>query len=725
MKRIKIAFLIPSLDLGGAEKYILKIIKKYEGRKADFYVCYWSGQDILKKEFETLGAHLFRFEFKKLKTLNTFFTLRKFLIDNKIDLIHSNLPDSDYLSFFSAFFTGIGRISTVHSPLIFYENKKIRFNYFIKSFFFDKFICVSEEIFYLLRKKCMIAENKLIMIPNFSDFPEVYPHVKKINEKIVFKSVGRLHPIKNYDFLIDLFSLFSEKYFDKFELHIIGEGEERKKIERKIKEKRMENKIFLRGMSLNPKEEMSNCDFYISSSKSEGLPTSVIEAVSCGVPCILSDISSHRQIIEDGISGTLFDLKDLETACEKIFNFVKNKDLYLKMSHKAFEVGYKKFSSNFIFPRINRIYKEILSFKKRIPSVLYVVDNLGSGGLERMFYLFSKRFFMENIRLRILCLNKGGYYFEKLIENGIDCRLLSVNNIKNPFHLFKLWKEFFYFSPDIIHSHSPYSNGFSVAACFFYPFVRKKIAKIPTIYPDFSRRDFIREKIFSFFTDKYLAVSMFCADWFSKKVKIDRKKISVIYNGGLGLEGWRNSDKKNKEKFAADFIFSTLARLEKLKGVDDILKAFSYYSDKNWIFLIGGDGSHRKELEEISNSLGLKSKVIFYGWVEEPGDILHLSDAFILNSKQREGFSSALSEAAGFGLPLIASDVGGNKEIVFDGVNGILYPEGDVKAIGNAISFLASNKEKRETMGENSLKFFKEKFSFEKSFTDIKKVYEV
>lgn len=116
-----------------------------------------------------------------------------------------------------------------------------------------------------------------------------------------------------------------------------------------------------------------------------------------------------------------------------------------------------------------------------------------------------------------------------------------------------------------------------------------------------------------------------------------------------------------------------------------------------------GTGAHREELDELAESLKVSDLIKYVGMV--PYDSLEKSyqyaDVFILTSLS-EGMPSVILEAMGCGLPILASDVGGNNEIVHEGENGFLISENNVDKIAERIAELVNNKELRTQMGARS-----------------------
>lgn len=137
-------------------------------------------------------------------------------------------------------------------------------------------------------------------------------------------SVGRLTPQKNHELLINSYSNISKKHED-YKLYIYGEGELRDDLKRKIKELNLEEKVFLKGVSNNIKEEIFKSSVFVLSSNHEGMPNALMEAMALGLPVISTNCpcGGPNFLIEDKVNGLLVEVgnqKEMECAIDHLLS---------------------------------------------------------------------------------------------------------------------------------------------------------------------------------------------------------------------------------------------------------------------------------------------------------------------------------------------------------------------------------------------------------------------
>jgi glycosyltransferase involved in cell wall biosynthesis len=191
---------------------------------------------------------------------------------------------------------------------------------------------------------------------------------------------------------------------------------------------------------------------------------------------------------------------------------------------------------------------------------------------------------------------------------------------------------------------------------------------------------------------------------------IPRSAIRVIYPGV-----YADRFTPTPQIRAADPSFVYLGRLKRYKGVDIVIRAFARVKDPRARLEIAGTGDYRPALERLVESLDLRSRVAFLGFVTEEQKLSLLRRAWALAfASPKEGWGMTNLEAAACGTPVIASNSPGLRESVVDGSTGMLVPHGDVAAMAAAMERVASSPELVRSMGERG-RTFAEGFTWDRA----------
>ena len=186
------------------------------------------------------------------------------------------------------------------------------------------------------------------------------------------------------------------------------------------------------------------------------------------------------------------------------------------------------------------------------------------------------------------------------------------------------------------------------------------------------------------------------------------KKMEIVYNGAF--------DSYKPAKKYDIFTFISTGRLVTDKGIGELIKAFIKFNNKwsaSQLYLLG-DGPERKSFERMASD---NDSIYFLGYQEDPLKYVSKSHVFLLPT-YHEGFSLAIIEACMLAMPVIATDVGGNPEIIRDGETGLLVQVRDPEALYIAMEELFENSLLRERLSKNARKAYERKFNYKNIIND-------
>jgi len=346
-------------------------------------------------------------------------------------------------------------------------------------------------------------------------------------------------------------------------------------------------------------------------------------------------------------------------------------------------------------------------------NILHITFNMAIGGTEQVIRQIV-RGTREQVNHHILCIDgEIGDWGQALRETGIAVSAFSRSGGLD-IRLLKYIRSYIRRERiDIIHGHqyTPY-----IYAIFPALFSRTKVVftEHGRFYPDsykWKRR--LVNPVLAMFTDRVIAISHATAHALAQYEWIPLKKIEVIYNG-TDIEPCNNSE-VSRLRASLDLenaiVFGTVARLDPIKNQPLLIQAFAKLCLRLSAarLVIVGDGPERQKLENLVSKLGITDRVLFTGFITNPAPYFSLIDVFILSSFS-EGTSVTLLESMAAGRVAIVSNVGGNPEIVEDGVSGLVFDSEDLEGLTQCMIEVKGH-ETRDRLGKAAKNRYLEKFT--------------
>ena len=237
---------------------------------------------------------------------------------------------------------------------------------------YNKIILLCDDMKSDYEKNFPKLKHKLFRIYNFLDFKRIkimendeaeltVQEKKMLNEKYCV-SVARLDSPKDFDTLFKAFEILKNKEI-KEKLYIVGDGGQRKKLEVQIKERGLEGVVYLLGKKQNPYIWIKNEDIFIHSSKREGFPAVLLEALLCEKMIISSNcMTGPAEILENGKNGELFEVGDYLTLSKLLEKYIINPKLKEKYIENS-KVRVKKFEKQKILKEYEELFVNTMKEK--------------------------------------------------------------------------------------------------------------------------------------------------------------------------------------------------------------------------------------------------------------------------------------------------------------------------------------------------------------------------
>jgi glycosyltransferase involved in cell wall biosynthesis len=338
----------------------------------------------------------------------------------------------------------------------------------------------------------------------------------------------------------------------------------------------------------------------------------------------------------------------------------------------------------------------------------------------------------ERIEPAVFCLDAIGPLGERLRREGVDVLSFERQPGMDLRVARRMAAEIRTRRLDVLHAHqyTPFFYG-ALAARWGTRGPRVLFTEHGRHYPDVvsARRRWANRLIFDHLADEVTAVCGFSARHLAEQDGFSLGRITVIPNGVEVSRYGRSSEiatvRRSLGLRPERRYIAAVARFHPVKDHPTLLRAFAECarSRPDVDLLLVGDGATRSDLERLAEGLGLPDRILFWGVRDDVATILGVVDVFALTSLS-EAASITLLEAMASELPVVVTAVGGNPEIVRDGVDGLLVPRGDVRAAAAALGRVLDDAGLARVMGASGAERVRSHFRLERTIERYGDLYQ-
>lgn len=376
-----------------------------------------------------------------------------------------------------------------------------------------------------------------------------------------------------------------------------------------------------------------------------------------------------------------------------------------------------------------------MNIEKKI-NILFVLPNFDTGGSEKLVVDLVEHLNREQFN-PVVCVFFSGAYAQRIKESGIPFYVVHEGGrIKNKIEVVKCLNAIVRkHKINVVNTHHP--SALLQGLLSFKIFNQTKL-----IHTEHTRLDnhsiitprILRiQRLFMKFIDAALGISQGVCDYIRDELGVPEKKIIKILNGvdtGKFKFSKEEADRKRQEyrqKLGVvneEIVIGMFANFRKQKNHELLLRAVKLLKERginNIKVVFAGDGQEREQIDQLISHLGLISSVLCLGMRQDIPELMNMIDIYCLPSFF-EGLPFSLMEAMAAGLPCVATNVDGNREIVRNSQNGILVENDNPEALANALQNLSANKALRETLGRHAADDIKE-LSFENMISKYEELF--
>jgi sugar transferase (PEP-CTERM/EpsH1 system associated) len=354
--------------------------------------------------------------------------------------------------------------------------------------------------------------------------------------------------------------------------------------------------------------------------------------------------------------------------------------------------------------------------------VVHVLHSFGTGGMEKGVATLINNS-SDIFKHIVLCLSTSGET-QRLLPHGTEVLEFNKPSGNSLLFILKLARVLKHLAPDVVHTRNWGGIDGIIAA---------RLVGIKSVIQGehgwdmcdsngMNRRRMRVRKFISRWIKEFTCVSKDMEQWLKETIKV-RRPVSQIYNG-VDTRVYHPADNSSTIRTEISipkesFVIGSVGRLDPIKDHPTLFRALKNARENhnNLRLLVVGDGPERNRLEEIA-----PEGVHFFGNRTDIPDVLRALDLFVLTSLN-EGISNTILEAMATGMPAIVTSVGGNPELVEDGITGTLVPARDHAALASALCTYIKNANLRTMHGKAGRIRAENHFSIEKMVKNYEAVY--
>ena len=361
----RILYLARSLEIGGLERVITLLANNLDKERFESYICCIAVAGEMAEELEHKDR-LFVIGNTGRINIHSIRAIVRLIKEYSIDLVHSHEFSGLLYGYPAAKSKRIPIIHTKHGyGGIDQEKKFIAWigKRFSKSV--SEYICVSEELKSRMKREIGLSDSKTTVIYNGIEPPrESEISSNRNNCEVVIGCVGRLTPVKNYELLISALNELRDKY-PHCRLEIVGGGESEKELRELLDRLSLSDRVILHGYKLDVSRYYDRFDIFALTSFYEGLSMSLLEAISRGKPCIVSNVGGNTEIIENDINGFVFEAENRGDLISSLSDAIDNLDSERMedIRRNALDTFQKKFTVRTMVERHEELYNRHIGKK--------------------------------------------------------------------------------------------------------------------------------------------------------------------------------------------------------------------------------------------------------------------------------------------------------------------------------------------------------------------------
>ncbi|MBI5237013.1 MAG: glycosyltransferase [Deltaproteobacteria bacterium] len=356
----RVAVLLPSMQVGGAERLVLEELSCLKGDPRfifEVHLLFEKGPFFDELSATGIPVHIWNAPHKSARMLGVYVNLIRYLRHTRCDILHSHLLD--VTGPIAGKLAGTRVVATVHSDRRYSATERFAL---AKS---DLVLGCGKEVFrnisgFIPRKKAGALSNA-VRKPANTRFcrKDLLMRFKIKEESKIVVSFGRLTRLKGFDLLIDAFRRVVIAVPEAV-LIIGGDGEEMSRLSESVASAGLGESIRLAGLVREVYGVLASCDLYVNSSRWEGLPMTLLEAIAHGKPMVATDVGGNSEVVRDGVTGILVPPEDPERLAGAIIRMLSDNEFRSHAGNEAASLFNREYTIDRHCEALAGYYQQVL-----------------------------------------------------------------------------------------------------------------------------------------------------------------------------------------------------------------------------------------------------------------------------------------------------------------------------------------------------------------------------
>lgn len=362
-----VAHIIDELPPDGAERLLVDLMRRRSGRFRYVIVCLVKGGP-LESEFEALGIPVVIIGRARKFDLGMVLRLARWMREEQVAVVHTHLFAADVFGRLAAKLAGVRAVLSTSHNVNGWKGRLHRLLDRVLSTISSRVVGCTEEVGRVLVERDGIPARKVAVVENGVDLRRfdavsaegVREEFGIAPDAMLMGVVGRLHPQKGHEDLLQAFVQLRQLTGAKFQCLFIGDGELRARLEAEVARLGLGDVVRFTGLRKDVPRLLVALDVFVMPSRWEGLPMALLEAMACGKPCVVTSVGGIPSVIDDGANGLMLPAEQPQAMAQAMARLIGDAGLRRQLGAAARECALRRYDVGRALQAYESMYAEAL-----------------------------------------------------------------------------------------------------------------------------------------------------------------------------------------------------------------------------------------------------------------------------------------------------------------------------------------------------------------------------